>query len=94
MRRMCARPFLVKRAQEKELNEVIDAMKTKKLTFKQAVQKKPSKDRASHLIAMFKYVQFLDADGLSRIRGRLQNSDLDFNFKHPVLLSHRHWVTD
>ena len=57
MRRMCARRFLVKRAQE-ELNEVIDAMKTKKLTFEQAVQKKPSKDRASHLVAIFKYSMF------------------------------------
>ena len=64
MRRMYARRFLVKRAQEEEFIEVIDAMKTKKLTFEQAVQKKSSKDRASHLVAMFKYVPFLDADGL------------------------------
>ncbi|KAL7723180.1 hypothetical protein ACLKA6_017708, partial [Drosophila palustris] len=35
----------------------------------------------------------LDSEGLLRVEGRLQNSDLDYEAKHPLLLPRRHPVT-
>ncbi|XP_011858514.1 PREDICTED: uncharacterized protein LOC105556056 [Vollenhovia emeryi] len=37
---------------------------------------------------------FLDDDGLIRVGGRLQRSNLTFNQKHPILLPSRHRLTD
>ena len=37
---------------------------------------------------------FLDAEGLIRVGGRLSNSSLVYNAKHPILLPKRHCVTD
>ncbi|XP_036346924.1 uncharacterized protein LOC118756260 [Rhagoletis pomonella] len=37
---------------------------------------------------------FLDERGLLRVSGRLQNSDLEFSSKHPIILPKRHPVTD
>ena len=42
---------------------------------------------------MIKYIPFFDDNGLPRIDGRLQNSEFDIHFKHPVILLHRHWTT-
>ncbi|UYV74002.1 hypothetical protein LAZ67_11001790 [Cordylochernes scorpioides] len=37
---------------------------------------------------------FLDADGILRVGGRLQHSNLDSNRKHPIILPKRHHCTD
>lgn len=37
---------------------------------------------------------FLDDDGLIRVGGRLQNSELSFHQKHPILLPRHHQITD
>ncbi|UYV75619.1 hypothetical protein LAZ67_13000765, partial [Cordylochernes scorpioides] len=37
---------------------------------------------------------FLDADGILRVGGRLQHSNLDYNQKHPIILPKRHHCTD
>ncbi|UYV82947.1 hypothetical protein LAZ67_22001474 [Cordylochernes scorpioides] len=37
---------------------------------------------------------FLDADGILRVGGRLQHSNLDYNRKHPIILPKRHHCTD
>ncbi|UYV69727.1 hypothetical protein LAZ67_7000491 [Cordylochernes scorpioides] len=37
---------------------------------------------------------FLDADGILRVGGRLQHSNLDSNRKHPIILPKRHYCTD
>ncbi|XP_058798334.1 uncharacterized protein LOC131668296 [Phymastichus coffea] len=37
---------------------------------------------------------FLDGDGLIRVGGRLKNSNLPFNQKHPILLPQGHHVSD
>ncbi|XP_014214634.1 uncharacterized protein LOC106643863 [Copidosoma floridanum] len=37
---------------------------------------------------------FIDNDGLLRVGGRLKNSQLTYNQKHPVLLPSKHHVTD
>lgn len=37
---------------------------------------------------------FLDAHDLLRVRGRLQNSNLSFNQKHPIILPKHHHLTD
>lgn len=36
---------------------------------------------------------FIDEDGLLRVGGRLQNSELPYNQKHPILLPYNHHVT-
>lgn len=42
---------------------------------------------------IIKLVPFLDTNGLIRVGGRLQHSELDYNQKHPVLLPARHHFT-
>ncbi|UYV77665.1 hypothetical protein LAZ67_15001849 [Cordylochernes scorpioides] len=37
---------------------------------------------------------FLDVDGILRVGGRLQHSNLDYNRKHPIILPKRHHCTD
>ncbi|UYV60400.1 hypothetical protein LAZ67_1001040 [Cordylochernes scorpioides] len=37
---------------------------------------------------------FLDADGILRVGGRLQHSNLDYSRKHPIILPKRHHCTD
>mgnify|MGYP002717571259 CR=1 FL=1 len=39
-------------------------------------------------------IPFIDDDGLIRVGGRLQKSDLAFSQKHPILLPSRHPLTD
>ena len=36
---------------------------------------------------------FLDPNGLIRIGGRLENADLDFTAKHPIILPNHHQLT-
>lgn len=36
---------------------------------------------------------FIDNDGIIRVGGRLQNSDCEYNKKHPIILSSKHKLT-
>lgn len=40
-----------------------------------------------HNKGLLKLIPFLDTDGILRVGGRLQNSDLPYNIKHPILLA-------
>ena len=86
--------LLLKMAQMESCGKIIDKMQTKKITFEQAVQTLPKQDRSHYWTQLYRYVPFLDDQGLLRIGGRLQNSNLTYHFKHPILLPHRHWVTE
>ena len=87
------RMTLIKMAQAECLGKVINEMRINNATFEQAVLKDSPKERPRELIQMIKYIPFLDDNGILRIGGRLQNSEFDFHFKHPVILPHRHWTT-
>ena len=43
--------------------------------------------------SVYKLRLFLDGAGISRVGGRLQNSSLDYQSKHPLLLPSEHHVT-
>ena len=43
--------------------------------------------------SVYKLRLFLDGAGISRVRGRLQNSSSDYQSKHPLLLPSEHHVT-
>ena len=94
MTRKKARSLLLKMAQQVELGAIINEMLRHGVTFEQAVLKIPEKERPQHLMQLFKYVPFYDGEGLLRIGGRLQNSDMSFQIKHPILLPFRHWTTE
>ena len=88
------RLLLLKMAQQETCGKIIEKMETKLISFEQAVQTLPTQDRPHYWTQLYKYVPFLDDHGLLRIGGRLQNSNLGYHFKHPILLPHRHWVTE
>ena len=88
------RLLLLKMAQQETCGKIIEKMETKLISFEQAVQTLPTQDRPHYWTQLYKYVLFLDDHGLLRIGGRLQNSNLGYHFKHPILLPHRHWVTE
>ena len=94
MTRKKARSLLLKMAQQVELGAIINEMLRHGVTFEQAVLKIPVKERPQHLMQLFKYVSFYDGEGLLRIGGKLQNSDMNFQIKHPILLPFRHWTTE
>ena len=91
MRRLAARLILVKMAQNECLKEIIQGMSSG-YTFEQAFSKLPARDKSPYPAQLRKFVSVLDENGLLRIGGRLDNAELAAQFKHPVVLPHRHWV--
>ena len=89
-----ARVVLLKLAQFETTGDLTTIMRDKHITFEESVMKLPRKERPQYLVQLFKYVPFLAEDGLLRIGGRFQNSDMALNFKHPILLPYRHWLTE
>ena len=81
-------------AQEQCMGFAIADMQKKILMSEQAVTKLPRQKRAHYLLELCKFVPFLCEDGLLRIGGRLQNSELALRFKHPILLPCGHWTTE
>jgi hypothetical protein len=55
-----------------------------------AVQSEESVSKSSNLKHLF---PFLDADGLLRAKGRIQNSQVTYQQKHPLILKGNHAVT-
>ena len=87
-----ARILLIKLAQEETMGGIIKRMKGG-LTFEEALHHIPTKQRDPHLLQLKKYVPFLDSTGVLRIGGRVAYSELAHNFRHPLILPFRHWVT-
>ncbi|XP_045445674.1 uncharacterized protein LOC123653728 [Melitaea cinxia] len=69
----------IKRAQEEEFTEDIKSLKTKKRV------KKTSKLKALD--------SYLDEDGILKVGGRLRNSELANEVKHPIILGHASRLT-
>ena len=92
MTRLDARLLVVKMAQNECLKEIIQGMSSG-YTFEQAFSKLPARDKSPYLVQLRKFFPVLDQNGLLRIGGRLDNAELAAQFKHPVVLPHRHWVT-
>lgn len=42
---------------------------------------------------LLKYNPYMDSNGILRIGGRLENSDLLYEAKHPIVLPYDHWLT-
>jgi len=91
--RVEARLLLIKMAQDDSMRDIIRPMKDCNLTFEQALSRTPSPNRSQFFLSLRKYVPFLDEAGLLRIGGRLDNAEFAMEFKHPVVLPYRHWVT-
>ena len=91
--RESARHLLVKMVQEETMGKVIRIMRDSKLIFEEALQRFPPSERTSSLPQLVKYIPFLDGNGILRIGGRLSQCDLAYNFKQPIILPPRHWVT-
>ena len=89
-----AKLVLLKLAQFETMGDLTTIMRDKHITFEESVMKLPRKERPQYLVQLFKFVPFLAEDGLLRIGGRFQNSDMASNFKHPILLPYRHWLTE
>ena len=86
-----ARHLLAKMAQEETMGKVMHTMRDSHVTFEEALKRLPLQERPSSLLQLVKYIPFLD--GILRIEGRLSQSDLAYNFRHPITLPYRHWVT-
>jgi len=43
--------------------------------------------------SLYQLCPFLDADGILRVQGRLQQSDLKYDMKHPIILDKHHHLT-
>ena len=89
-----ARMCLLSMAQNETMGNIIAKMRNRPCTFEEAVLKGPIDARKHYLVQMFKFIPFLDENGLLRIGGRLQNSELLYNFQHPIILPYRHWTTE
>lgn len=59
---------------------------TQAIDFPDDIKMLISKGEAKQ-ISLLKLMPFIDDEGLVRVGGRLQNSDLPYNVKHPILLS-------
>ena len=84
--------LLIKLAQEEMMGGIIKRMKDRP-TFEKALHHTLMKQCDPHLLQLKKYVLFLDATGVLRIGGRVAYSELAYNFRHPLILLFRHWVT-
>ena len=76
---------LIKICQMHEMGDIIEKM-VKGLTYENAVKSIPVKDRKVWMNSLKQYVPYLDNDQVLRVGGRLQESTLDFNQKHPAFL--------
>ena len=73
--------FLVKRAQRRSYNEDVTLL---------ATDPKKTVENSSHILSLN---PFLDANGLLRVGGRLENSDLSYFQKYPLIMSPRDPLT-
>ena len=68
-----------------EMGDIIEKM-VNGLTYENAVKSIPVKNREVWMNSLKQYVPYLDKDQVLRVGGRLQESTLDFNQKHPAFL--------
>ncbi|XP_026466074.1 uncharacterized protein LOC113369720 [Ctenocephalides felis] len=76
-----AQQIIIREMQQEVYRSVIEELRSKGSSeFKTAQELKPLNP-------------FVDAEGLLRVGGRLENSQLPYSQKHPIILPRRHYIT-
>lgn len=76
---------------ESSLTEIIRHVQS--TTFPQDYHRLATKLEPHHRSSILSLNPFLDEDQLLRVGGRIQNSNLSFNAKHPLILPKKHHLT-
>ena len=86
------RNVLLRVCQRYDMTAIISKMSAG-LSYEETVKTLPVKDRKVWMNMLKKFVPYLDEDHVLLVGGRLQESTLDFNQKHPAFLPLKNCIT-